>query len=716
MLVLRSNCIHVLVLLCVLLRTTVVLAQEDFGAQEDIGWPLHGHDSKEQRFSQLDQINADNVSQLGLDWSFETDYTRGHQATPIIVDGIMYFTGSWSVVYAVNAVNGELIWRFDPEVPREWAKMACCDVVNRGVAVSNGKVVVATLDARLIALDIESGTPLWSTQTADIERWPYTITGAPRIAKGKVFIGNGGAEYGVRGYVGAYDLESGEQVWRFYTVPGNPDEGFENDAMAMAASTWNGEWWKFGGGGTVWDSIVYDEELDQLYIGVGNGSPWNQAIRSPGGGDNLFLSSIVALNPDTGDYLWHYQTTPAEQWDYTATQHIMLADMEWQGQARKVIWQAPKNGFFFLIDRTNGELLSAEPFARVNWAERYDRQTGRPILTDRANYNEEPGMIYPSPIGAHSWHPMAHHPGTGLVYLPLLDAGQKYSADELDAYQFGQWHTGVNLNLALPGGPAFAEMLLGRVPKGYLLAWNPAKEQEAWRVPRKNSLAGGVLATAGDLVFQGTGDGYFTAHNAFTGAELWRFAAHSGIVAAPVSYKIDGEQYIAVLSGVGGVASLASGLGAPDVPAKGRLLAFKLGGRDALPPLPPTPEQFPLPAALDVDKDVIALGSEVYHKYCYMCHGVSLIANKAIPDLRNLPPVFYDNWDAIVRDGMMSRAGMLGFGDVLSQEEIDATYAYVLDNAHKQRASEAGGLWNKIKNSFYSAATSVIIFLDGLLN
>ncbi|MEE2654075.1 MAG: PQQ-dependent dehydrogenase, methanol/ethanol family [Pseudomonadota bacterium] len=385
----------------------------EIASNPDENWLSYGKDYREQRYSELAQINRDNVSDLGLAWSFDTEYNRGLEATPIIVDGVMYVTGNWSVVYALDVRSGELLWKYDPKVPREWAKMACCDVVNRGVAVYEGKVFVGSLDARLIALDAASGEVIWEVQSADIKAYPYTVTGAPRVAKGLVFIGNGGAEYGVRGFVSAFDADTGELRWRFYTVPGNPADGFENEAMRKAAESWTGKWWEYGGGGTVWDSIVYDDELDQLYIGVGNGSPWNHRVRSPEGGDNLYLSSIVALDPDSGEYLWHYQETPAETWDYTATQHIMLADMEVDGATRKVIWHAPKNGFFFVIDRENGQLLSAEPYADVNWATHYDMATGRPVETEIARYPDGPELIRPSSMGAHNWQPMAYSPETG---------------------------------------------------------------------------------------------------------------------------------------------------------------------------------------------------------------------------------------------------------------------------------------------------------------
>ena len=681
--------------------------------QDGNDWLSHGRDYQEQRYSPLEQINQDNISTLGLAWSFDTDYAQGLEATPLVVDGIMYFTGNWSMVYAVDARDGSLLWKYDPEVPKEWAIMACCDVVNRGVAMYEGKVFVGTLDARLIALDAATGEVHWSTQTADLSAFPYTITGAPRAAKSKVFIGNGGGEYGVRGYVSAYDVNTGELAWRFYTVPGEPARGFESEAVEKAAETWTGEWWKYGGGGTVWDSIVYDAELDQLYIGVGNGSPWNRHIRSPEGGDNLYLSSIVALNPDTGDYIWHYQETPAESWDYTATQHIMLADMEIDGASRKVIWHAPKNGFFFVIDRENGKLLSAEPFAKVTWASHYDLETGRPVKTPNADYKDGPVFAYPASMGAHNWQPMAHHPGTGLVYIPAMESPQHFEQAADYVHQWGQWNTGMEFERVMDND-LLAQALVNRVSIGELLAWDPVKQQPAWRVKHKLMWNGGLLATAGDVLFQGNADRFFAAYDVASGKELWRFDTQEGVVGSPVTYTVDGEQYVTVLVGWGGAFALFGGV-EPDPlpePDRGRVLTFKLNAVASLPPLPdPLPRTQP-PARLTDDPAVIERGSQLYFEYCFACHGPGVVSNGEIPDLRRLPNVFYENFNAIVLDGIMQKAGMVGFGDVLDEEDAYAIKAHVLDQANDDwELSQQPKWWVELKKTYYSLIASIIVWL-----
>ena len=484
-------------------------------------WPAVGLDFGETRFSKLDQINTGNVKNLGLAWSYDLESARGVEATPIVVDGIMYVSAPWSVVHAIDARTGKKIWTFDPEVARDKGYRGCCDVVNRGVALHKGKVFVGAYDGRLIALDAASGKKVWEKDTIIDHKHSYTITGAPRVANGKVIIGNGGAEYGVRGYVTAYDAETGSQAWRWFVVPGDPSKPYEDKSMAAAAKTWDpaGNYWVNGGGGTVWDSITFDPDLNTVYLGTGNGSPWNRNLRSPAGGDNLYLASIVALNADTGKYLWHYQETPGDNWDYTSTQPMILADITIDGAPRKVILHAPKNGFFFVIDRTNGKFISAKNFVDVNWATGYDAN-GRPIEVPEARSPDKSFDTVPGPYGAHNWHPMSFNPNTGLVYLPAQNipvnlTGQKNWKH--DAKQPGEfmgnlgWNVGYAINATPPKAPMF----------GRLIAWDPVKQKEVWRQEHVSPWNGGTLTTAGNLVFQGTADGRFVAYNATKGEKLW---------------------------------------------------------------------------------------------------------------------------------------------------------------------------------------------------
>ena len=512
-------------------------------ASEPGNWMSHGKTWREQRFSPLQQINDGNVAGLGISWFFETPYTNGLQGTPLVVDGVMYASGEWSVVYALDARSGKLLWKYDPQVPRETSYKYCCGAVNRGVALWEDKVYVATLDGRLVAIDAASGFAVWEKQTTDTSK-PYSITGAPRIANGKVLIGNGGSEYGVRGYITAYDAKTGEQAWRFYTIPGNPAEGFENELMAMAAKTWTGEWWKMGGGGTVWDAIVFDPELNIIYVGVGNGAPHNRNIRSPQGGDNLFLTSIVALDADSGEYLWHHQQVNGDSWDYTATQQMVLADIDWQGRPRKVLMQAPKAGFFYIYDRISGELLSAEPYVKVTWASGYDMSTGRPIENPEARYPAgTKASVYPTGLGGHNWYPMAYSPDTGLMYIPTLEFGNEFEEDDEFVFNPRHWNIGYKaegsqLNQQL------TQAILKTLPRSFLMAWDPQQQKAVWRVDYPYLPNGGVLATAGNLVFQGSVDGYFYAYRADNGERLWQFDVQNGVMAAPVSYSVDGEQYV----------------------------------------------------------------------------------------------------------------------------------------------------------------------------
>ena len=646
-------------------------------------WLLHGRTYAEERHSPLDQINTSNVDQIGLSWSFETGTNRGHETTPIVKDGVMFITAPWSVVHALDAKTGDLLWTHDPKVERAWANNACCDVVNRGVALYENSIFFGTIDGRLISLDKDTGTENWSILTIDKSR-PYTITGAPRIVKGNVIIGNGGGEFGVRGYVTAYDVYSGDELWRFYTVPGNPNEPFESPEMEIAAKTWSGgKWWEYGGGGTVWDSMAYDPALDTLYIGTGNGSPWNRYVRSPGGGDNLYLSSIVALDPDTGDYKWHYQTTPGDSWDYTATQHMILADLEINGQMRKVIMQAPKNGFFYVIDRTNGELISAENYVPINWATHVDMETGRPVENPANNYFDTPALTTPGPLGGHNWQPMAFNPDTGLVYIPAQEMLFVYSHDKDFEYNPKTWNTGQQIEMTyLPKNPDELAMV-DKATFGYLLAWDPVAQKEVWREQYQRPWSGGLLSTAGDLVLQGTSDGRFIAFDAASGEILWSVDTGQGIIAPPITYMIDEEQYIAVQVGYGGAYALAGAFpSANKNPAQnGRMLVFKLGGEEMSPPVQSIAKVNPVVPSMTTDALTIARGEYEYHEHCQFCHGAGVIGGGVIPDLRYLDEVGHKTFLGVILGGMHSEKGMASFKDVLSLEQANQIQAYIISQA-----------------------------------
>ena len=648
--------------------------------KEPGNWLSHGRTYDEQRFSPLTDINDKTVKDLGLAWYWNTGTKRGLEATPIVVDGVMYTTGAWSIVWAHNAKTGELLWTYDPQVPKEWSVYACCDVVNRGVALWEGKVYVGTLDGRLVALDAGSGEVLWDTLTIP-EDQPYTITGAPRIVKGKVLIGNGGAEYGVRGYFSAYDADTGDMAWRFYTVPGDPSKPFESKAMEKAATTWRGgKWWEIGGGGTVWDSMAYDPELNLLYVGVGNGSPWNRYIRSPGGGDNLYISSILAVNPDDGTLVWHYQTTPGDTWDYTATQHIILADIELDDGPRKVLMQAPKNGFFYVIDRTNGEFISAEAYVPITWASHVDPETGRPVENPDAHYANEPKLTLPAPYGGHNWHPMAYNPNTGLVYIPALDIPFIYGQDNSFKYNKGAWNTGIDLAFTAP--PKDPDVLVEALSsvKGHLAAWDPVTQKEVWRVQHTSSWNGGLLTTGGNLIFQGRADGTFAAYAADSGNLLWESPVGVGIIAAPISYSVDGEQYIAVVAGWGGAFAMASGVPRHknNALSDGRILAYKLGGDLSLPAPDIAYIDIPTPPEMEVTDAMFTQGERVYHAYCATCHGPGVISSGVMPDLRYMSQSSHDAWQAIVRGGAFQSRGMVSFADDLSVADAEAVHGYVI--------------------------------------
>lgn len=638
-------------------------------------WLNYGLNYYENRFSQLKKITTENVKDLGLVWSYDLESIRGVEATPIVVDGIMYVTAPWSIVFAIDARTGKEIWKYDPQVPRSYGEKACCDVVNRGVAIYKGKVFVASLDGRLIALDAATGKKVWEQNTLIDASKPYTITGAPRVIKGKVIIGNGGGEYGVRGYITAYNAESGKQAWRFFSVPGDPSKPYENKALEMAAKTWDekGKYWEAGGGGTMWDAMAYDPDLNLMYVGVGNGSPWNRRHRSPGGGDNLFLSSIVALNPENGEYKWHYQTTPGDHWDYTATQHLILADLKIEGKDRKVIMQAPKNGFFFVIDRTNGEFISAKNFVTVNWATGYDKK-GRPIETPEAAYKNGAYEAIPGPYGAHNWHPMAFNPETGLVYIPAQGVPIVIEDDKDWTYNSTKtpgphatigWNTGVLASAVPPKSKPF----------GHLLAWDPIRQKAVWKVDHISPWNGGVLTTAGNLVFQGTADGRFVAYDAKSGKKLWETPTGTGVIAAPATFEIDGTQYVSIAVGWGGVYGLAEHHSATET--SGKVYTFAIGGKAKMPEFAQTATKALL-QGIKYDPADVPLGAKAYINSCVFCHGVPAVnSGGRIPNLGYSQKEVIEQLEKYVLEGASAEKGMPNFKGRLNEEDVRRLKAFI---------------------------------------
>ncbi len=645
-------------------------------------WLSYGKGYSEQRFSPLDKISTSNVGQLGLAWYAQFDTDRGQEATPLMVDGVLYTTTAWSKVYAFDAATGKLKWSYDPKVDGAKGFDACCDVVNRGVAIWKGKVYVGTLDGRLVALDAGTGAVVWSIQTTDPKK-PFTITGAPRVVKDKVLIGNSGAEYGVRGYISAYDTETGKLVWRFYTIPnpsGAPDGAASDKVLReKGQATWpEGAWKLVGGGGTVWDAIVYDPILDMIYFGVDNGTPWNQKERSGGKGDNLFVSSIVAVKADTGEYVWHYQVNPGESWDYSAVQPMILADLTIAGQAHKVLMQAPKNGFFYVIDRTNGKLLSAKNFVPVTWATGIDMTTGRPIETPQARYGKDVDLQMPAPLGAHNWHPMAYSPKTGLVYIPAQQMPFAFQNEDDFKYKPGAWNLGVNLLAnAAPMTPAQTAAMAAMI-KGSLIAWDPVNQKAVWTVQRPYFWNAGVLATGGNLVFQGAAEGQVYAYDATNGKQLWSYPTGNGVIAPPMTYELNGEQYVALMVGSGGGGQVSAPSLLPKRPRlPGRLLVFKIGGTAKAP-------DFVLPAEPEIDLTKVTTtgdpknGYVVFNNNCQVCHGANATGSW-LPDLKRSPLITTSaDFNSVVMQGVKAHNGMVSFSRFLKPQEVEDVRAFLV--------------------------------------
>jgi PQQ-dependent dehydrogenase (methanol/ethanol family) len=643
-------------------------------------WFTVGRGYDEQRFSPLTRINTDNVAQLGLAWYADFDTNRGQEASPLVIDGVLYVTSAWSKVYAFNAKTGKALWKFDPKVPGQTGIKGCCDVVNRGLAAWDDKVFVGTYDGRLIALNAKSGKVEWSVVTVDQSR-AYTSTGAPRIANGKVIIGNAGAEIGVRGYVSAYDARNGKQLWRFYTVPGDPARPYENDQLRLAAATWTGDlYWKLGGG-TVWDGIVYEPQTNMVYFGTANGTPWVAEARSPRGGDNLFLNSIIAVYADTGQYAWHYQVTPAETWDYDATSPLVMADLDLDGSTHRVVMQISKNGFFYALDAASGKLLRAKNYTPVSWATHVDMQTGRPVEVPAARFGKtgKAVVVQPGGQGAHSWHPMSFSRRTNLIYTPVVETSQGFAPDPNYVPRENSPNAGTGRAPPTVYDGVHADV--PRTSRAFLIAWDPVATREVWRSDLRGTIASGVLTTAGGLVFQGAQRGEFAAYRDTDGKKLWSTDPQTGVVAAPVTYEVDGEQYVAQLAGYGTRDYYAGN--------SSRLLVYKLGGKASLPTPrapPPAPRLDPPPQF--GSPEALARGTQVYNDNCTMCHDTAYGNRALFPDLRYSPMINSpEAFRAVVIDGLLEPRGMASFRQRLSVEDAESVRAYITQRAHAARAT-----------------------------
>ena len=669
-----------------LIIPALALAISSFPGRADTpadDWPVHGQTHQEQRFSRLEQINTENVHNLQPEWHLDIpSIDDGLAATPIVRDGVIYMSSSFANIYAVDAASGDLLWHYDPQTSvhsgfsNSWAAR-----VNRGVAVADGLVFVGTPDCRLVAVSMDTGELRWQTFTCDPSA-EYAITGAPRVAGGKVFIGNGISDFGARGYVSAYDAATGDFIWRFWTVPGNPDDGHENEIMKMAAETW-ADGWAPSGGGSAWDAIVFDPEFNQLYIGTDSAIPYDPSERSPGGGDHLFTNSIIALDADTGAYKWHYQTVPNDAWDYNAANHIILADLQISGETRQVLMQAPKNGFFYVLDRQTGALISARPYIGVTWATHIDLKTGRPVERPEARYyKNQPrrATVVPSLLGGHNWHPMSYNPHAGLVYIPAHEFKTTY------------W---INPDAKLGGvmsdyyGDDLDEKKVGLKPEmqntiGRLIAWDPVRAEAIWAVNHELPMNGGVMSSAGGLVFQGTATGQFNAYAAYTGKRLWSYDVQTSVQAPPVSYRLDGKQYILAAVGGSGIARFMVPLYGTGEKALGpsRLIAFTLEGRHSLPVLVLHQAAVPKPPELTASAEDIRRGAEIYEvAACSVCHASVAVGRRphtSVPDLRYMTPETHKDFKNIVLRGYRRPMGMIPYDGILDDADVDVLHAFLI--------------------------------------
>ncbi len=665
-------------------------------------WSAGGRDPEGTYYSPLTQINAQTVAKLGFAWSYDLGTYRGQEATPIVIDGVLYTSGTWGYVYAVNAATGKELWRYDPQAAHLAARHPCCDLVNRGVAVWKGRVYVASVDGRLHAIDAATGKKVWEADTVIDHKMPYSSTGAPQIAGHVVVIGNSGADMGhggVRGYVSAYDLDTGAFKWRIFTVP--PDEGrpSETPAIEAAAKTWDSPRDKqYKLGGTAWDGFAYDPTLNLVYFGTANAAPYDSTQIGPGNLDELYTASILAVQADTGKLAWYYQTTPHDRWDFDAVQKFVMAELPVNGRPRRVLMQANKNGFFYVLDRKTGELLSANAYTYINWASHVDLKTGKPILTPQGDWSKKPSNVYPSWAGGHTWHPMSYSLQTRLVYIPVLDVPNIWvdiarnggSVKYIDGF--------FTVNGIMPDDsyvPADLRGLFGQLPEKAALqrstvrelirAWDPIAGKTVWEHETSTGLRGydgGVMSTAGNLVFQGRGSGELWVYAADTGKVLKTLQTGSHIMAAPTTYTVDGEQYVAVQAGYGGAAITVGAIPPSSAATRylntNRIIAFKLGG-PAVPTPPPYSEaKIQQPPPRTATRESIQAGETKFVQECSRCH---VLGHSVTPDLRNLSPGQHAIFKDIVLRGAVAPTGMESFSDLLTEKDVDNIHAYLIDQA-----------------------------------
>ena len=675
-------------------------------------WFTPGRDRQGTYHSTLTAINATNVAQLGFAWDYSLGTRRGLEATPVVVDGVLYAPSTFGRVVALDAATGREHWVYDPQIDGQWGRYACCDAVNRGVAVWQGRVYVGALDGYLHAIDAATGKRIWKVDTLPARGalHPYTITVAPVIAGEEIIIGSSGADFaGGRGYVAAYDLASGAFRWRFYTVPRDPQLGPQDQPhLEQALATWDRrhDWAAGSGGGTVWDGVSYDPELQLVYVGTGNGAPYNIKAGGREGGDDLYAASIVAIKARTGELAWYYQTTPADRWDYDSTAKMILADLDLGRGSRKVLMQANKNGFFYVLDRATGELLAAHQYAFVNWTLGLEPKTQRPLSNPRAEYANEPRLIYPGMAGAHSWQPMSFDPKSKLVFVPTVEQPMV----ELDSARrpagLVEGYFTVPVIPPEDYDPAALKNLYGPLPtlaalgkgipapassRGALRALDPATGKIVWEQPSATSWDGGVLSTAGNLVFQGDATGRLNVYAADTGKPLARIELGTSVMAAPATYRVGDTQYVAVLAGYGG-----GWIGAafPKVSAAyrygnaGRIIAFKLGGGAVPTPTPVGDPPFAEPPARPTAAAQVARGEVLYNRYCARCH---VFGRALLPDLRRMAPATHQIFYDIVLNGAYVAKGMGRWDDVLTRGDAESIHAYIVDAAWAARRTASMG-------------------------